>query len=371
MQVFHFVRRGEYPDRIVGRDGDWHVQTGAPSKQEQRWLDEPLTVSDGVADGAHERDLRYVEQGQTVTGPSFVVGLQNADVFGNFIVADQRGGILTDSFRALGAVADAGFLHKEKESYSHGLDWTHLRGGTFAVLGIQTNNNYFHWLLEACARVQALKDAGLLTPDLLFVVPPLRPWMREILNASGVVDRQMVEQARGSRVRYQNLLVPARGLVNIRTFNEHAVRMARALPKPADGETLKLFVSRQKSSSRHLGNEDEIFGVAQTLGYVKIFPEDLPFSEQMALFARATHIAGPLGAGLTNAAFMREGGAMVEFAPEGRAGDATLFANMAHQWGLRYRGVVGPFVGGSDRPTDRRNFTVSLALARDALYAAE
>ncbi|MGX1690741.1 glycosyltransferase family 61 protein [Brevundimonas naejangsanensis] len=370
MQDFHFVRRGDYPGRNGG-DGDWHVQTGAPSKWEQRWLDEPLTVSDGVADEARERDLRYVEQGQTFAGPAFVVGLQNADVFGNFIVADQRGGILTDSFRALGAVADAGFLHKEKELYTHELDWTHQREGTFAVLGIQTNNNYFHWLLEACARVQALEDAGLLRPDLLFVVPPLRPWMREILNTLGVANRQMVEQSRDSRVRYQNLLVPARGLVNIRTFNEHAVRMARSLPKPAAGAAIKLFVSRQKSSSRHLGNEDEIFETAQALGYIKIFPEDLPFSEQMALFARASHIAGPLGAGLTNAAFMRKGGAMVEFAPEGRTGDATLFANMAHNWSLRYRGVVGPFAGGGDRPADRRNFTVNLALAQDALHAVE
>ena len=53
------------------------------------------------------------------------------------------------------------------------------------------------------------------------------------------------------------------------------------------------------------------------------------------------------------------GATLLEFAPEQREGDCTLFANLAHHRGLRYVAVVSPILV-SDRPVDRRDFHVDL-----------
>ncbi|MFC7694916.1 glycosyltransferase 61 family protein [Paeniroseomonas aquatica] len=76
----------------------------------------------------------------------------------------------------------------------------------------------------------------------------------------------------------------------------------------AAGAGRRLFVSRSKSASRQIENEDEVFAIAETYGFTRVFPQDLNFNDQLALFAGAEAVAGALGAGLANAAFLAPGG---------------------------------------------------------------
>lgn len=64
----------------------------------------------------------------------------------------------------------------------------------------------------------------------------------------------------------------------------------------------KFFISRKHTSRRNF-NEDEVFSVLQKMGFERVFPEDLTFEEQIALFNKAKCIVGGGGAAMTNLMF--------------------------------------------------------------------
>ncbi len=62
----------------------------------------------------------------------------------------------------------------------------------------------------------------------------------------------------------------------------------------------KLFIDRREPDQRCLANRAEVCALAEARGYEIVHPVGLSFGEQVSLFSQASHIAGPLGAGLTN-----------------------------------------------------------------------
>lgn len=64
----------------------------------------------------------------------------------------------------------------------------------------------------------------------------------------------------------------------------------------------KIFISRKQTSRRNF-NEDAVFEILQTDGFERVFPENLPIEEQIALFNNAKVIVGGGGAALTNLMF--------------------------------------------------------------------
>ncbi len=66
-------------------------------------------------------------------------------------------------------------------------------------------------------------------------------------------------------------------------------------------------MQRGGTDGRRLTNAAEVEAVFGSHGYSTIYPPTLGLRDQMALFASASHVAGPLGAGLANIAFAPEG----------------------------------------------------------------
>jgi capsular polysaccharide biosynthesis protein len=289
-----------------------------------------------------------------------------------FFVADAEGNIVSDAFRAHGHVQRYGFEEREPRILYHdyGPPQTRLERGL--VLGIQTNTNYFHWLMEALPRLHLAERMNLLEGAKV-IVPRLRPWMRSMLEYCSPRAIELHEHIDGPVV-CDNLIMPGRGLLNIHTFAEHSIAMVEWMierfnlgAKPAPKR--RLFVSRQRTSSRRISNETALLTLAVRHGFEVIYPEQLTFAEQLEAFAGAEAVAGALGAGLSNAAFMAPGSVLIEFAPEQRGGDCTLFANLAFHRKLGYAAVISPCLA-SDRPIDRRDFTVDLRLAEEAFVAS-
>ena len=92
--------------------------------------------------------------------------------------------------------------------------------------------------------------------------------------------------------------------------------------------------------------------------------EDVPFSEQMAVFRSTTIIAAMHGQGATNLAFMPRGGSLLLFLEPGRYGWKWMYANMAllsdiHVVALRRPAVDGDptisFGGAADHPLICKN----------------
>lgn len=305
--------------------------------------DSYLGISPEVSSPEKELSIRVQDQATTRTSASYLTRLHDATVFpGTNIVVRRDNRIQSDSFRALGHLLNDGF-----ERLGNGRFFKDVQGGEevsqqSVLLGINTNQNYFHWLLEAMPRLLLARQQGVILPDTLIVVPRMTPWMRDIFDFYGFGGHPILDNT-GKLHRFSDLIVPARGIENIRTFTHHALLPSQIARDESSDPARKLFISRAKSASRRMTNEDEIFAIAEKMGYEAVFPENYTFSEQVRIFSTASHVAGCLGAGLTNMIFCRPDAALVEFSPEGRTGDATLFANMAELWQSRFACVVGPF----------------------------
>jgi capsular polysaccharide biosynthesis protein len=72
---------------------------------------------------------------------------------------------------------------------------------------------------------------------------------------------------------------------------------------------------RQLGRTTRIANEEELLEVATAFGFVEVWPETLPYREQLRLFSEAEVVTGAHGSGLANAIFMARGTGMCELAP--------------------------------------------------------
>ncbi|NIE80416.1 DUF563 domain-containing protein [Asaia sp. As-1742] len=104
---------------------------------------------------------------------------------------------------------------------------------------------------------------------------------------------------------------------------QHSTRKSRTLSRFCNrlraaveqGRQRRLYVSRERSSTRVTLNESDVRQAFEGYGFETIFPEDMTIVQQCAVFSGATHVAGPLGAGLTNVAFCGEGSSLFMIDP--------------------------------------------------------
>jgi capsular polysaccharide biosynthesis protein len=109
-------------------------------------------------------------------------------------------------------------------------------------------------------------------------------------------------------------------------------RLRQALAPPAEAAR-RLFVTRPPGANRAMENQPALEAMARAAGWEVVEPSLLPFAGQVALFASAARVLGPLGAGLCNALFMPEGGRLAMIS--GRRFD-VFFWDMACALGLGF-----------------------------------
>jgi capsular polysaccharide biosynthesis protein len=189
------------------------------------------------------------------------------------------------------------------------------------------DHNYGHWLFD-CLPYLLPWIGPLQQGRLAVLVSPLTDWQRRTLELLGVPASAVVEASEPS-VLCDDLIIPGLSVTDAETTTP---RRTRILPQPASSlvQTIqaliagvspaavtdrpeRIYVSRRGIESfRSLHNEDEVEAAMMRLGFTIVRPQELPFDEQVATFSRARVIAGPHGAGLTNAAFAPAGCLVVD-----------------------------------------------------------
>lgn len=168
--------------------------------------------------------------------------------------------------------------------------------------------NYAHWLIDFLPKMMFYGQAPHGTP--IVVNRDLAAHQRETLAMLGADESALLPVAYPGAVRFARLLSPS--LCSNLTgtpfpLRQEAIAWLRTTFRPeASGEPqARVFVSRrrQPERNRRLSNADEIFAEFKAWGFVEVFPEEMPFAEQVKLFAQAEVIAGPHGAGLANGVF--------------------------------------------------------------------
>lgn len=95
----------------------------------------------------------------------------------------------------------------------------------------------------------------------------------------------------------------------------------------------RLLISRRETARRRVLNEDDLVARLEPLGFERVYPETLTLPQQAAIFAEASHIIAPHGAGLGNMSFSAPGTRALEFFS---AFTSPIFWIMANQLGHRY-----------------------------------
>jgi capsular polysaccharide biosynthesis protein len=100
----------------------------------------------------------------------------------------------------------------------------------------------------------------------------------------------------------------------------------------------RVYLSRKDAMMRRVLNEPAVEALLQAHGFETVQTERLSVFEQVALFSNAEIIAGPHGAGLTNAVFA-DAPHIIEFLPAD-LWDLGYYVGLAISCGGTYNGIV-------------------------------
>jgi hypothetical protein len=263
-------------------------------------------------------------------------------------------------------------------------DKLHPRGHvrqTVLVLCHAFHRNYAHWLFDCLPSLLPWRGA-LQHGRLAVLVPPLVDWQRRTLELFGVPESAVIESPEPSLL-CDNMIIPGLNSMDVESTTEPKSSVFLPQPGPARVEAIQLlraricrttatdqpeyiYISRRGIESfRCLCNEDEVEAVMMRLGFAIVRPEDLSFDEQVATFARARIIAGPHGAGLSNAAFAPAGCLVVEICTE--SWTPPYYARLTQLFEHNYLPVAFP----SDAELSQPIFLDNAVIGRSNFYTVQ
>jgi len=209
--------------------------------------------------------------------------------------------------------------------------------GRVAVLNQRISHNYFHWLIEILPRLAALRRAGL-SAD-YYLVDSLTPFQRDAFAALGIEPRQLIQPHCRLLLEAEQLLVPCYPTPQCLRDFRGIVTEARGAGR--DLAARRIYISRRKTGTRTLANEEELEALLSRHGFETHAMEQYSLVQQAQLIQEARIVVATHGAGLANLLFARPGTRVVEIVPAGRF-NATCYPNKSQIFGLHHQQVVAP-----------------------------
>jgi len=190
--------------------------------------------------------------------------------------------------------------------------------GKVCLLGNRSYMNYYHWLYDTLPRLSVLENAGIDIDTIdLFVVMPLRhPFHTESLERLGISSDRLHTVDKGEYISADELYIPhfgsnSLGLAQAR-WNPEYLRKKFGPSVPAEQQERRLFISRGNTGKRGISNEPKLIDALLPLGFEVVHCENLSMVEQAQMFAEASVVLGPHGAGLTNIVYCQPGTTVIE-----------------------------------------------------------
>ena len=225
----------------------------------------------------------------------------------NTVVWDDSGRVVHDATRGYAVIV---------QGKVGGLEPVHL-DGCVCLLGNRNAVNYYHWMNDVLPRLEVLRASGMDLADVdHFVVAPLQyHFHHETLAHFGITGERIHSTRAGEYISCDDLLVPMYGSNSLGmsqgpwnpSFLKREFAPAETVPA-----TRRLYVSRGTEGARGISNEAALVDTLARLGFESVQCETLTVREQAALFAEASVVLGPHGAGLSNVAFCQPGTVVIE-----------------------------------------------------------
>jgi Glycosyltransferase 61 len=208
---------------------------------------------------------------------------------------------------------------------------------TVAILNHPASDNYYHWMLEALARIHLIQQSNIKI-DKYVINHRSLPYQLETLRACRIPEDRIIVPDQDFHLKAKQLVVPS--YVNLP--NAWSCRYVRDLLLNKERiqkneEYERIYILRK--NRRRIKNEIEILQVLEDYGFKSISPEAMSVQKQIEVFHSAKIIVGAHGAGLANLVFCDPGTRVIE-----------LFASSyiePHYWlisrlmNLDYRFIIG------------------------------
>lgn len=194
---------------------------------------------------------------------------------------------------------------------------THLNG-KYILFSDDRVNNFYHWMMDALPRLVALGGV----PAHAKLLLPQKCWENEYVKSTlklfGINEENIYFIKEGQTVRVSELEAVSCPILAtggchpylLSNVKEKIETFYDQLPDLDFGD--KIYISRQRASSRKVVNEDSVMQILDSYGFKCINAEDYSFWEQVNIMRKAKYLIGLTGAGLTQMMFMKKGGGVLE-----------------------------------------------------------
>ncbi len=237
-------------------------------------------------------------------------------------------------------------------------------GYLFGSIGWQ---NYYHTIVDHAVRYAEFQAAGKIPREAHIIFPKTpNSYQAAILDLLEIAPNKRVF-ADQNCIKLKSLLLPSmrrhgRAVTRsgLEAFRSQVLRNVSV--KSFDGPR-RVFLTRKDAAMRRILNEPEVESVLRGYGFETVQTEHLSVVEQVQLFSNVEIIAGPHGAGLTNAVFANAPH-IIEFLPAD-LWDLGYYVGLATSCGGTYDGIVCDGVAAGD------DMTVDLTVLEIALSGYE
>ena len=193
--------------------------------------------------------------------------------------------------------------------------------GKAVLMGSRGSNNYYHWMADILPKMAILEKSEVeLNNETKYIFTNVsKKFQIETLKKIGLKDHQIYStRSEGEYIQADELLIPVLKNQMGHSMGRWFPNFMKRIYKADDvrvGKRKKILISRNSESSRGrcISNADEFNTYFLNKGYELVSPEQHSVAEQAQIFAQATHVVGPHGAGFTNLLFCREGTQVYEF----------------------------------------------------------
>jgi capsular polysaccharide biosynthesis protein len=300
--------------------------------------------------------------------PAFVYELRDVDFWGYY-----GGSIITDDNVLLGDLSPEVWGVENHPIFSrlHLPEARILHGRTGIAVTAEAPGNYYHWFIDLLPRLALLQAAGGWDSyDRFLINGSGAHYERASLIALGIPLEKIIYVGENDRFKIETAIVPSKDDSSkaIAPWKVQILRQLRdALPDAKTDNHRRIYISRKRVGVRHVSNEDELTPLLREKGFTVVEPENLPWNEQVQLFANAEVVLTPHGAALANAAFCRPGTFIAEIAARETV---KCYLRLAAAGDLRYQFIEAIPIVSSNRATRAReneNMSVDVAQIRELL----
>lgn len=181
------------------------------------------------------------------------------------------------------------------------------------VFYIGNTKEHYHWILDCLSGLMLRSSTQQLEGIKILITNPT-DFKMNTLEVYGIDSRQILV-CESKKIKIDHIFIPSTvgggqayaPYPELKEFHNRSVENIRP-----DHSGKKYYISRSRTSRRHLINEKGLEDMLVKLGFSVVYLEEYSFTDQIKLMKSASLIVAPHGAGLTNIVYCNTGTVLIE-----------------------------------------------------------